>query len=575
MRSSILFFLLLLLCWSAPGQDPPLAITGATLVNVADRSVLENAVVLIREGRIEAIGVQGSIAIPEGTERIDAAGKFLIPGLVDAHIHLFQSGGLYTRPDAIDLREYRPYERERQWLRDNAADLLRRYLACGITTVVDVGGPLANYPLRDSMNRDAATASVYLTGPLVSTYQPEAFRIDDAPIIKVDSREAARALVRRQLPFQPDLIKVWYIARTPKQAKDNYGIVKATIGEAHAHGLRVAVHATQLETARLAVQAGADLLVHSVDDALVDDDFMRLLLDRNVVYCPTLVVSKNYGSTFLQEPDLDPVDFRLSNPYALGTLFDLQHLPEGLERLASTRARADALRARYAHQDSIMAENLRRLHAAGVPIATGTDAGNIGTLHATSYYDELEAMAAAGLGLWDLLQASTVNGARAIGKAGAFGALEVGQRADLVALNDDPLTALDHWQTVGLVVHEGAIHYPDSLLSPTPEDLAQQQLNAYNARDIDAFLAPYADDVEIYNFPNELRSKGIEAMRENYAGFFKRAEDLHCELVNRIVQGNTVIDQERVIVRRGEPPIEAIAVYKIEGGKIARVYFIR
>ena len=116
----------------------------------------------------------------------------------------------------------------------------------------------------------------------------------------------------------------------------------------------------------------------------------------------------------------------------------------------------------------------------------------------------------------------------------------------------------------------------ENTLNPTsPEALAQQQLDAYNARDIEAFLAPYADSVEVYLFPNELQYKGKENMRPRYARMFKEVPDLHCKLVNRIVQKNTVIDQEEVTGFGEGKVIEAMAIYKIEKGKIAKVYFIQ
>ncbi|MEM8897020.1 MAG: nuclear transport factor 2 family protein [Bacteroidota bacterium] len=110
---------------------------------------------------------------------------------------------------------------------------------------------------------------------------------------------------------------------------------------------------------------------------------------------------------------------------------------------------------------------------------------------------------------------------------------------------------------------------------PTPEQLAQEQLDAYNARDIDAFLAPYADSVEIYNFPDQFVYAGKENMRSRYGNMFEKTPDLHCELVNRIVMGNTVIDQEKVTGIPGRELLEAIAIYKIKDGKIAQVYFVR
>ncbi len=107
-----------------------------------------------------------------------------------------------------------------------------------------------------------------------------------------------------------------------------------------------------------------------------------------------------------------------------------------------------------------------------------------------------------------------------------------------------------------------------------PEQLAQAQLDAYNARNVEAFLAPYAEDVAVYSFPQKLQYRGKAEMRKVYAGMFNDLPDLHCTLVSRMVQGDVVIDQESVVFRSGEPPLKAIAIYKIENGKIAEVYFI-
>jgi hypothetical protein len=106
------------------------------------------------------------------------------------------------------------------------------------------------------------------------------------------------------------------------------------------------------------------------------------------------------------------------------------------------------------------------------------------------------------------------------------------------------------------------------------EQLAQAQLDAYNKRDIEAFLIPYSDSVEIYNFPNKLQYKGKEIMRKNYSGMFEQQKDLHCTLKNRIAVGNTIIDQESVIFSKDQAAFECMAIYTIEKGKIAKVHFI-
>ncbi|MFD2201152.1 nuclear transport factor 2 family protein [Shivajiella indica] len=107
------------------------------------------------------------------------------------------------------------------------------------------------------------------------------------------------------------------------------------------------------------------------------------------------------------------------------------------------------------------------------------------------------------------------------------------------------------------------------------QKLAQEQLDAYNNRDIEAFVLPYAEDVKVYRFPDQLLYQGRDELYGLYGRMFVRTPDLHCKLVNRIVLGNTVIDQEEVTIQKGEPPMRAIAIYIIKDGKIAEVYFIQ
>ncbi|MGK0412041.1 MAG: hypothetical protein ACJA1B_000230 [Polaribacter sp.] len=106
----------------------------------------------------------------------------------------------------------------------------------------------------------------------------------------------------------------------------------------------------------------------------------------------------------------------------------------------------------------------------------------------------------------------------------------------------------------------------------SPEYLAQEQLDAYNKRDIDAFLKPYAKDIKVYNFPNTLNYEGIEKMRKRYESFFKNTPDLHCKLLKRIVYKDQVIDHE--LVTANGSTFKAVAIYKMENGKIVSVTFM-
>lgn len=111
--------------------------------------------------------------------------------------------------------------------------------------------------------------------------------------------------------------------------------------------------------------------------------------------------------------------------------------------------------------------------------------------------------------------------------------------------------------------------------TPTPRQLAQAQLEAYNAKDLGQFLATYADSVAVYTFPDQLQYRGIENMRQRYADFFVRAPRVHCEVTARVVHGNTVIDHEKLTGFADGQVRYAVAIYVVERGKIQRVYFVR
>ena len=106
----------------------------------------------------------------------------------------------------------------------------------------------------------------------------------------------------------------------------------------------------------------------------------------------------------------------------------------------------------------------------------------------------------------------------------------------------------------------------------TAEDVVNRQLDAYNARDIDKFVATYSEDIEIYNSKGEMTMKGHEQLRKRYDTMFKNTPNLHCRIVNRIKINNKVIDNENV--NMNERVVEAVAIYEVVDGKIKKVTFV-
>ncbi len=568
------FFLLFLFSASQMQAPAQVVIRQATIVDVENKKLLPAQDVLVQDGKIAAIGKK--LPVPAGVQVIDGTNRYLMPGLVDAHVHFFQSGGIYTRPDVIDLRKEKPYEQENQWVHQNMEAFLRRYLRAGITSVIDVGATVSFLQQRDTFRSKSYAPAVLMTGPLLTTWEPEVYKKlgSEEPFYLMKTPGEARAYVQKQVPYKPDFIKIWYIVmgrNKDSSARASLPLVQAVIDEAKKLNLRVAVHATERITAQLAVEAGAHFLVHNIEDEPVDDRFVQLLKQKGTVLCPTMVVAGNYSKSLGQTYTPTADDFRYAHPTPLNSLYNLQAAKDTvLVRRYYNGIRQNAPAARA--EDSLRTENLKRLFNGGVTIATGTDAGNIGTQHVSSYYDELAAMQQSGMDTWALLQASTINGAKALGKETMFGAVRKGLSADLLLLTKNPAENSRNWQSIEWVINKGVPLQPDSILQPTPVELADQQLVAYNAHDLEAFLAPYADDVEIYDLQtNKLRAKGKEAMRKQY-NFLTNIKTLYCNLINRMVQGNIVVDHEEIWAEGGRR-FYGLAIYEIRGSKIAKVWF--
>ncbi|MGH8567457.1 MAG: DUF309 domain-containing protein, partial [Gammaproteobacteria bacterium] len=295
-----------------------------------------------------------------------------------------------------------------------------------------------------------------VTGPLISSHMPAELRVADPPILEVNSPPEARAAVRRVLAERPDLIKLWWIPEASRPLAEQADWVRAAIEEGHRAGVRVAVHATQLEIARAAVLAGADVLVHSVDDRRVDDGFVRLLKERDVVYVTTLGVNQGYREVFEQRFKPTDLERRVGDTEALATLRDL----------ADVLPWKGAFWRRWLLRwpdPRIAFWNLRRLHEAGITIAAGSDAGNIGTLHGPALHRELERMAEAGLAPLAILKAATQGGARAMGRGSDLGTVEPGKRADLLVLDADPRGDIRHARRIHRVVRGGMILNPEQI----------------------------------------------------------------------------------------------------------------
>jgi imidazolonepropionase-like amidohydrolase len=445
------------------------ALTGGTVIDGTGRPGIANAVVVITGSRLTCVGTSAQCPVPSGAARVDVTGKFLTPGLVDAHVHFSQTGWVDGRPDGLSAPSLYPYPETARALRANPARWYRSYLCTGITAVYDVGGHPWTTALPARAESDSMAPHVRAAGPLITHASRSALNVDDEvyTFLPMGTSDEVKAGVAKLKAMGSSAVKVWYLAPSLARREELDARMVEVGAAARAAGLDLIVHATGLREAKVALRAGAVLLVHSVEDLPVDQEFLGLLAKNNAVYAPTLIVGRNatrasvsigFGVRF---PVDDPGGCVDSNTVAkIANVEPLRALmPE--ERRAPDAAfrRLEIAGAR----GTVMAENLRRVHSAGATIATATDAGNPLTLHGPSIFAEMEAMQAAGLSAPDVIVMSTRNGALAMGRLKDFGTLEAGKLADLLVLAEDPRVDVKAFRSRTHVMKGGRLHQQAAL----------------------------------------------------------------------------------------------------------------
>jgi imidazolonepropionase-like amidohydrolase len=379
-----------------------MAFTGARVIDGTDRAPIDNATILVRAGKIVAVGPAATVMVPAGAQRVPLAGKTVIPGLVNAHGHVGNTVGM----------EQGHYSAE------NVARDLKTYAAYGVTTVFSLGDDqAAGIAARDAQRTPSLDrARLFVAGPVLTPKSPA----------------DAVTLVGEDAAMKVDIVKIRVddnLGTTAKMAPATY---KAVIDEAHKKGLRVAVHLFYLDDAKAVLDAGADFIAHSVRDVPVDDAFVAMLKRRDVCYCPTLM---REVSTFVYE----------STPSWFSDPLFLKHADraavEALKQPARQQAMATSKAAqRYKAGLEVANRNLKKLSDAGVKIAMGTDTGPPARFQGYFELMELEMMAKAGLTPRQVLASATRDAARCMKLDGELGTLEPNKWADFVVLDADPLT---------------------------------------------------------------------------------------------------------------------------------------
>jgi imidazolonepropionase-like amidohydrolase len=413
MRMTLFAVPMVLLAVAAPVQTQNQTTTAFVGGRVFDGTgkVIDNGTVVVAGDRITAVG-PASTPIPAGATRVDAKGKTLLPGLINAHGHVAATTGLRSDPAAYN--------------RENLIRQLRTYAQYGITTVFSLGDDqAAGFALRDEPA--GGRARLFVAGPVVGG----------------DTAEAARAMVGKVAEMKPDLIKI--------RVDDNLGTTRkmpepawrAVIDTAHSLKLPVAVHIYWLADAKATVNAGADMIAHSVRDTAVDDEFINALKARDVCYSPTLT---REISTFIYDSTPPWVD----DPFFLkGVDQDIPAQLKDPKRHEQVRNSAGwKAGQQYKAGLEVAQRNLKTLADKGVRIAFGTDSGPPARFQGFFEHLELEMMVDAGLTPMQALVSATGDAARCHRKNGQLGTIAAGAAADLVVLGANPLENIRNTRTI-------------------------------------------------------------------------------------------------------------------------------
>lgn len=419
----------------AAASAETLVFKGFTLIDGTGAPAEPNAAMVVSDGRISWVGAAAAVQAPAGAETIDLAGKFIMPGMIDTHVH----AGLTADGLSVDAANQ---------THENLTEQLEQFAAYGVTTVVSQG---TDQDILLEM-RDEERASDRLTkARLYSAGLGVVFQGGYGGLAgvtdKVSTPEEAREAVDREAARNVDMVKFWLDSELGTMSRMPEDISSAVIEAAHAGGLRAVSHIFYLDDAKRVVSQGIDGLTHSVRDRPVDRDFLRAMKEKGTwQLAATLARERALFAYAAPAPWLNDPFFRAAVP------------PATLDRLADPESQAQF--AAVPHFDELddflrMAQrNLRALSSAGIPYAMGTDAG--GPLRFPGYaeHEELELMVDAGLTPMQAIVAATSSGARFL-ENDEIGSLETGKWADMIVLDQDPLANIRNSRTISAVYIAG------------------------------------------------------------------------------------------------------------------------
>jgi imidazolonepropionase-like amidohydrolase len=432
---------------AAPVGQPPAvqarlkALVGGTLIDGFGGRPVRNSVVVIDGERISAVGVQGSLAIPQGAEVISTDGMSVLPGLWDMHVHLMLNGHSdYAHWDKTYPAQFGPV------IMPAGA---KQLLLAGVTSARDLGAPLeASIDVRNKINNGQLVgATMYMSGPFIQ-HAPypgtELFRWG------VSGPDDGRAKVRTLADGGVDVVKLI------DQDQMTLDEVKAVIDEAHRRNLPVVAHSHRPEEIRRGIIAGVDNFEHTGLAAAPEypDDIIEAIRERAanmaagpLFWTPTIEGLFNYEYIRDNPEHIDDSAWHEGLP---------KHIVDDIKRSLTHPERLDYFRATPSRRPTL-ARKFNQLREAGVTLLIGTDSGIPMKFHSGSTWRELDAWVnLLGVDAMTTIRAATYWPAVAMRKERDVGTISPGKYADIIAVRGDVLRYINLLQRVDIVVKRGA-----------------------------------------------------------------------------------------------------------------------